>query len=82
MITKFIPKYQKRGVEDAGIRNNELRLQIPPHLVLRLEPLKRGTKTKSGEGDIHRKEGRRNQYQCRRKMQEPKTKAEEIPRQM
>ena len=46
MITKFIPKDQERGVEDAAIRNNEMRLQIPPHLVLRLEPLKRGTKTK------------------------------------
>ena len=82
MITNFIPKDQERGVEYAAIRNNEMRLQIPPHLVLRLEPLKRGTKTKPGEGDINRKEGRRNQYQCRRKMQEPKTKAEEIPRQM
>ena len=35
MITKFIPKDLKRGVEDAAIRNNEIRLQIFPHLVLR-----------------------------------------------
>ena len=35
MITKFIPKDQKRGVEDAAIRNNEMGLYIPPHLVLR-----------------------------------------------
>ena len=26
LTTKFIPKDQKRGVEDAAIRNNELRL--------------------------------------------------------
>ena len=26
MITKFIPKDQERGVEDAAIRNNEMRL--------------------------------------------------------
>ena len=43
---KVHPKDQKRGVEDAAIRNNEMRLYIPPHLVLRLEPLKRGTKIK------------------------------------
>ena len=62
MITKFIPKDQKRGVEDAAIRNNEMRVKIPPHLVLGLGPLKRGTKTKPAEGNTTRKEGRRNQY--------------------
>ena len=35
MITKFIPTDQKRGVEDAAVQNNEMRQQIPPHLVLR-----------------------------------------------
>ena len=44
----------------------------------------RGTKTKPAEGDmnINRKEGRRNQNQCWREMQELKMKAEEIPKQM
>ena len=36
MITKFIPKDQERGVEHVAIRNNEMRLWIPPHLVFRL----------------------------------------------
>ena len=34
MITKFISKTRKRGVQHAAIRNNEMRPYTSPHLVV------------------------------------------------
>ena len=81
MTTNFIPKDQGRGVEDAAIRNNEMRLDSPTPRI-DAGGAERGTKTKPVEGDINRKEGGRNHNQRSRKTQEPKMKAEKIPRQM
>ena len=46
---------------------------------MRLGSLKRGTKTKPAQGDINRKEGRRNQYNADGKCRNPKRKLKRYP---